>query len=206
MEEVIAVLKAQGAVVVDPADIPSVLEPDPAKSFLSWHTCSGWDNAKGKDAACSVVFKYGMKRDFNAWLASLGAAAPVETLTEPPPVEPRPYARGLAQVRAVEPRHLGRDGPGRRQGALRGRPREGPADLRGQWHRGGDQGALARRPAVSLPEAERPLRPGPGIPRSWSRPGSSPTRRRRPRSRPASRPGRPPLASASPVWRGASRG
>jgi len=29
-----------------------------------------------------VVFKYGMKRDFNAWLASLGAAAPVRTLTE----------------------------------------------------------------------------------------------------------------------------
>jgi amidase len=28
------------------------------------------------------VFKYGMKRDFNAWLASLGAAAPVKSLTE----------------------------------------------------------------------------------------------------------------------------
>ncbi len=81
MEEAIAVLKAQGAVVVDPADIPSVLETDPAKSFLSFSTCSGADNAKGKDAACSVVFKYGMKRDFNAWLGSLGAAAPVKSLT-----------------------------------------------------------------------------------------------------------------------------
>jgi amidase len=29
-----------------------------------------------------VVFKYGMKRDFNLWLASLGASAPVKTLTE----------------------------------------------------------------------------------------------------------------------------
>ena len=29
-----------------------------------------------------MVFKYGMKRDFNAWLATLGAAAPVKTLTE----------------------------------------------------------------------------------------------------------------------------
>jgi amidase len=28
-----------------------------------------------------VVLKYGMKRDFNAWLASLGSAAPVPTLT-----------------------------------------------------------------------------------------------------------------------------
>jgi len=82
MEEAIAVLKAQGAVVVDPADIPSILEADPAKNFLSFGTCSGADNAKGKDAACSVVFKYGMKRDFNAWLATLGASAPVKSLKE----------------------------------------------------------------------------------------------------------------------------
>ena len=34
------------------------------------------------DADCSVVFKYGMKRDFNAWLQSLGDKAPVKTLTE----------------------------------------------------------------------------------------------------------------------------
>ena len=37
---------------------------------------------KGQDAGCSVDFKYGMKRDFNAWLTSLGASAPVKTLTE----------------------------------------------------------------------------------------------------------------------------
>jgi amidase len=40
------------------------------------------ENAKGKDEDCSVVFKYGMKRDFNKWLASLGPAAPVKSLTE----------------------------------------------------------------------------------------------------------------------------
>ena len=34
MAEAIAVLKAQGAIIVDPADIPSVLEADPAKNFL----------------------------------------------------------------------------------------------------------------------------------------------------------------------------
>jgi amidase len=82
MADVIDVLKQQGAVIVDPADIPSVLATDASKNFLLWSTCGGLDNAKGKDADCSVVFKYGMKRDFNAWLASLGAAAPVKTLTE----------------------------------------------------------------------------------------------------------------------------
>jgi amidase len=82
MAEVIDVLKQQGAVIVDPADIPSVLATEPSKNFLLWSTCSGLDNAKGKDADCSVVFKYGMKRDFNAWLASLGPAAPVKSLTE----------------------------------------------------------------------------------------------------------------------------
>jgi amidase len=82
MAEVIDVLRQQGAVIVDPADIPSVLATDASKNFLLWSTCGGLDNAKGKDADCSVVFKYGMKRDFNAWLASLGAAAPVKTLTE----------------------------------------------------------------------------------------------------------------------------
>ena len=82
MEEAIAVVKAEGAVVVDPADVPSVLESDPAKNFVSWSVCSGVDGAKGRDANCSVVFKYGMKRDFNAWLATLGAAAPVKTLTD----------------------------------------------------------------------------------------------------------------------------
>src|SRR5207249_11843407 len=30
----------------------------------------------------SVILKYGMKRDFNKWLQTLGASAPVKTLTE----------------------------------------------------------------------------------------------------------------------------
>jgi amidase len=82
MAEAIAFLKQQGAVIVDPADIPSIVSTDPKSNFLLWPTCGGLDNAKGKDADCSVVFKYGMKRDFNRWLASLGAVAPVRTLTE----------------------------------------------------------------------------------------------------------------------------
>jgi amidase len=82
MADAIAVLKAEGAVIVDPADLPSVVDADPKNNFLAWGTCSGTDGAKGKDADCSVVLKYGMKRDFNLWLATLGAAAPVKTLAE----------------------------------------------------------------------------------------------------------------------------
>ena len=82
MDEAIAALKKQGAVIVDPADIPSIVSPDQRNNLLKWSTCSGQENAKGKDTDCSVVFKYGMKRDFNKWLASLGAAAPVKSLTE----------------------------------------------------------------------------------------------------------------------------
>ena len=82
MTDAIAVLKQQGAVVVDPADIPSYVDKDPKSNFLQWDYCSGADQAKGKDETCSVDFKYGMKRDFNKWLASLGPSAPVKTLTE----------------------------------------------------------------------------------------------------------------------------
>jgi amidase len=82
MAQAIDVLKQRGAVIVDPADIPSVLETDPGENFLRWGICSGPDDARGKDEDCSVVLKYGMKRDFNAWLASLGSAARVKSLTE----------------------------------------------------------------------------------------------------------------------------
>jgi amidase len=81
MAEAIAILKQHGAVIVDPADIPSIVTKDENNNFLLWGQCSGVDGAKGKDANCSSVLKYGMKRDFNKWLASLGAAAPVKTLT-----------------------------------------------------------------------------------------------------------------------------
>ncbi|MEJ2541978.1 MAG: amidase family protein [Gemmatimonadota bacterium] len=68
MAEAIEVLRAQGATIVDPADIPSVIDPDPETSLLT----------NGR----SSVLDYGMKRDFNAWLETLGDAAPVKTLTE----------------------------------------------------------------------------------------------------------------------------
>ncbi len=82
MAGAIAIMQRLGAVIVDPADIPSVIEKDASKNFLRWDTCRGYQNAKGKDAGCSVVAKYGFKRDFNLWLASLGRAAPLKTLTD----------------------------------------------------------------------------------------------------------------------------
>jgi amidase len=82
MARAIEVLKQQGAEIVDPVVIPSFVDPDPKKNFLLWPYCSGADQAKGKDENCSVNFKYGMKRDFNQWLTSLGPLAPVKTLTE----------------------------------------------------------------------------------------------------------------------------
>ena len=82
MAEAISILKAQGAVIVDPADIPSIVTQDENNNFLLWNTCGGIEGAKGKDANCSVVLKYGMKRDFNKWLDLLGPTAPVKTLTE----------------------------------------------------------------------------------------------------------------------------
>lgn len=80
MDEAIAILAAQGAVIVDPANIPSVIETDPTRNYLLWGICSDMNAVKGKK--CSIDFAYGMERDFNKWLASLGDRAPVKSLTE----------------------------------------------------------------------------------------------------------------------------
>jgi len=68
MDTVITILAEQGAVIVDPADIPSLVDPDTANNLM----------LHGR----SSVLDYGMKRDFNLWLASLGETAPVRSLTE----------------------------------------------------------------------------------------------------------------------------
>jgi amidase len=80
--EVIALLKREGAEVVDPANIPSVTTADTLRNILLWNICAGVEARKGRNANCSIDFNYGMKRDFNAWLESLGSAAPFKTLTE----------------------------------------------------------------------------------------------------------------------------
>ena len=80
MADAIEVLKAQGAVLVDPADIPSVVDKDAKSNYLLWGVCSDMDEVKKKE--CSIVLAYGMERDFNKWLASLGEKAPVKSLAE----------------------------------------------------------------------------------------------------------------------------
>jgi amidase len=80
MDEAIAILKAQGAVIVDPADIPSVVAKDAKNNVLLWGVCGNMDDVKKRE--CSIDFAYGMERDFNLWLASLGDKAPVKTLTD----------------------------------------------------------------------------------------------------------------------------
>ncbi len=82
MTEVIDILRKEGAVIVDPANIPSVVTGDTTRNLLLWNICAGVEGRKGLNANCSTDFNYGMKRDFNAWLASLGTAAPFKTLTD----------------------------------------------------------------------------------------------------------------------------
>lgn len=81
MAEAMAVLRAHGAELVDPANLPSIVAADRQRNVLAWTSCAGRGEGRGGDAGCSSVLKYGMKRDFNAWLRSLGPSAPVPTLT-----------------------------------------------------------------------------------------------------------------------------
>jgi amidase len=71
LRKAIAVLHQHGATVVDPLE--AIAQPPPV--------CRDEGGRRGKDVNCSIVFKYGMKRDFNAWLASLGSSSPIKTLT-----------------------------------------------------------------------------------------------------------------------------
>ena len=80
MTEAIDLLKQQGAVIVDPSDIPSVVDKDPTKNLLLFGTCTDMDEVKLKK--CSIDLAYGMERDFNAFLKTLGDKAPVKTLTD----------------------------------------------------------------------------------------------------------------------------
>lgn len=80
MNEAIAVLKAEGAVIVDPADIPSVVDKNAADNYFLWGVCTDFDEIKSHK--CSIVLAYGMERDFNNYLKSLGSAAPVKSLAE----------------------------------------------------------------------------------------------------------------------------
>lgn len=82
MEDAIAAITAAGAEVVDPADLPSMIATDPANNLTSHNICELPFVGAAADDRCSSVLRYGMKRDFNLWLATLGGSAPVKTLTE----------------------------------------------------------------------------------------------------------------------------
>jgi amidase len=82
MTEAIDVMKKEGAIIVDPANIPSIVTTDPERNYMLWGICSGVDNRKGHNADCSTDFLYGMKRDFNAWVATLGSGQSIKTLTD----------------------------------------------------------------------------------------------------------------------------
>jgi amidase len=81
MNDAVAVMRDRGAIVIDPAELPSAIDSEPERNYFRWNICASEAATRGNDAHCSIVFKYGMKRDFNAWLTSLGASAPVASLT-----------------------------------------------------------------------------------------------------------------------------
>ncbi|MBI1872844.1 MAG: amidase, partial [Acidobacteria bacterium] len=69
MNEAIDLIRSLGATIVDPANIPSIVDGTPANNYTI-------------STAGSIVLNYGFKRDFNDFLATLGSGAPVKTLTE----------------------------------------------------------------------------------------------------------------------------
>jgi amidase len=82
MTDALAALTRAGATIVDPANLPSALGTDTASNVFAWPICAGLPGTRPPPAGCSIVFQYGMKRDFSAWLASLGDRAPVKTLAD----------------------------------------------------------------------------------------------------------------------------
>ena len=82
ISEVISILKSQGAIVIDPVNIPSVVDRDWSENSLVRGSCTIGPSFKGFDEQCSVVLKYSFKRDFNKWIESLGNSAPVSSLTD----------------------------------------------------------------------------------------------------------------------------
>jgi amidase len=73
------------AAVVDLKNAGATVENVSVPSFndlSAWPPCAAREQVHGADTNCSIVLKYGDKRDFNAFLASLGPGAPVHTLTE----------------------------------------------------------------------------------------------------------------------------
>lgn len=82
MEAAIAALRQAGAEIVDPADLPSMTAATAADHLAAHPICEAPFTGPASEDLCSQVLRYGMKRDFNLWLQSLGESAPVKTLAE----------------------------------------------------------------------------------------------------------------------------
>lgn len=82
MEGAIAALKAAGAEIIDPVEIPSLVATEAVNNITSHPICALRSAGEPEGEFCSDVVRYTMKRDFNPWLASLGDSAPVKTLKE----------------------------------------------------------------------------------------------------------------------------
>ena len=135
---------------------PASSPPIATSNFLLWPMCAGVDNAKGKDADCSIVFKYGMKRDFNKWLASLGSGGAGQDADRTAPVERRAPEGRRHQVRAGAARQLRRDGCRSRSRAIQA---DRAKDLRlsaARGHRRRHEEAPAGCAALSRARAARP--------------------------------------------------
>jgi amidase len=72
MNDAIAVLRSEGAYVEDPLEIPTQTQ------LNGFGICTSYP----PPSDCSTVLLYGFKRDLNAYLASLGPAAPAHSLSD----------------------------------------------------------------------------------------------------------------------------
>ena len=121
VDAAIAVIQAQGATVVM-TDIPSRADG----SLAAWGICAGAADSKANDDTnCSVVLKYGFKRDFNLWLDSLGDASDIDTLTELMAFNLANAGNNAIKYGQTRLRHLRGDEPRGRCGAVRGRSLNG---------------------------------------------------------------------------------
>ena len=131
MADAIDILKRAGAVIVDPANMPTIVTGMRAKHPVLQHLLR-LNNAKGKDENCSVVLKYGMKRDFNAYLATLGADGAGQV---------------AHRVARVQHRHMRAPAPSSTARRI--------STSRMKWIVVAGQGALRRRPGEGHPARRR---------------------------------------------------
>jgi amidase len=78
VDAALAIIQAQGGTIVM-TDIPSQADG----TLGPWGICAGAADSKANDDTnCSVVLKFGFKRDFNLWLDSLGSASDIDSLAD----------------------------------------------------------------------------------------------------------------------------